>query len=249
MIDHFNLPVSDLARSRAFYAAVLACLDSRPLGRDGDAEGFGSDTWGFGIVYTTAPIAPLHVGFRASSRAAVDAFFRAALEQGAVSNGDPGLRPDYDPDYYAAYVLDPDGHRIEAVCRQPEARLHILRIDSVTVDAAHPTGLARFWAAALPGYAVRVYDATETARLAALGLTPETDPVVMVDGPGPTLCFQRMPGQTAGRNRWHVDLRGGTVPDEVARLQRLGATVREVRDGWTTLLDPEGNPFCVIEPA
>jgi hypothetical protein len=122
------------------------------------------------------------------------------------------------------------------------------QIDSITVDADHPASLARFWAAALKGYEVRAYDEPEVARLAALGLTPETDPTVMVDGPGPTLCFQKMPGRTRGRNRWHLDLRGASRDVEVARLCALGATVREVRDGWTTLLDPEGNPFCVLDP-
>ena len=122
------------------------------------------------------------------------------------------------------------------------------RIDSITVDAQHPASLARFWAAALEGYAVRAYDQAEIAKLAALGFTPETDPTVMVDGPGPTLCFQKMPGQTSGRNRWHIDLRGASREGEVARLCELGATVREVRESWTTLLDPEGNPFCVLDP-
>ena len=121
------------------------------------------------------------------------------------------------------------------------------RIDSITVDAEHPASLARFWAAVLEGYAVRAYDEAEVARLATLGLTPETDPTVMVDGPGPTLCFQKMPGKTSGRNRWHIDLRGASRESEVARLCGLGAKVREVRDGWTTLLDPEGNAFCVLE--
>jgi hypothetical protein len=81
------------------------------------------------------------------------------------------------------------------------------RIDSITVDARHPASLARFWAAALEGYAVRAYDEAERTRLAAQGFTPETDPTVRVDGPGPTLCFQRMPGRTRGRNRWHLDPR------------------------------------------
>ncbi len=122
------------------------------------------------------------------------------------------------------------------------------RIDSITVDAQHPASLARFWAAALEGYAVRAYDEAEIARLAALGLTPETDPTVMVDGPGPTLCFQRTPGRTKGRNRWHLDLAGASREAEVERLCTLGARVRDVHDGWTTLLDPEDNPFCVLEP-
>ena len=120
------------------------------------------------------------------------------------------------------------------------------RIETITVDAEHPASLARFWAAALEDYAVRAYDDAEIERLAALGLKPETDPTVMVDGPGPTLCFQKMPGKTSGRNRWHIDLRGTSRRSEVDRLCKLGASVREVHDGWTTLLDPEGNPFCVL---
>lgn len=121
-------------------------------------------------------------------------------------------------------------------------------LHSITVDAAHPAALARFWAAALEGYAVRAYDAAEVARLAERGLTPETDPTVMVDGPGPSLCFQQMPGRTEGRNRWHVDLVAASREAEVERLCALGARVRDVREGWTTLLDPEGNPFCVLDP-
>ena len=119
-------------------------------------------------------------------------------------------------------------------------------IDSITIDAAHPAALARFWAAVLEGYAVRAYDDAEIARLAALGFTPETDPTVMVDGPGPTLCFQKMPGRTEGRNRWHLDLRAADRAAEVQRLVKLGAIVRDEHADWTTLLDPEGNPFCVL---
>ena len=121
------------------------------------------------------------------------------------------------------------------------------RIDSITVDAEHPASLARFWAEALEGYAVRAYDDAEIARLAYLGFTPETDPTVMVDGPGPTLCFQKMPGRTTVRNRWHLDLVGVRREAEVERLCALGARVRDVGDDWTTLLDPEDNPFCVLD--
>lgn len=121
------------------------------------------------------------------------------------------------------------------------------RLASITVDAQRPAALARFWAAALEGYAVRAYDPAELARLTATGRTPETDPIVMVDGPGPTLCFIEMPGRTQGRNRWHLDLRGVSREAEVARLCALGARVREVRETWTTLLDPEDNPFCVLD--
>src|SRR5689334_25411889 len=84
---------------------------------DGDAVGFGADTWAFGIVAAKLPLPHLHLACRATSREAVDQFFQAALIAGGRSNGSPGIRTAYDPSYYAAFVLDPDGHNIEAVCR------------------------------------------------------------------------------------------------------------------------------------
>lgn len=122
------------------------------------------------------------------------------------------------------------------------------RLRDIVIDSQHPAKLARFWAAALDGYEVRAYDQAELARLAALGFTPETDPSVMVDGPGPTLCFQAAPGTTVGRNRLHFDLMGGPRETEIERLLALGATVRDSHASHTTLLDPEGNPFCVLDP-
>jgi len=117
VIDHFNLPVLDLARSRSFYERVLAPLESRFLVEDGQAIGFGGATWQFGIVATPSPIPKLHVAFQARSRDAVDAFYNEALAAGAKSNGCPGVRHQYDPHFYAAFVLDPDGHNVEAVFR------------------------------------------------------------------------------------------------------------------------------------
>src|SRR4029450_2037843 len=121
-------------------------------------------------------------------------------------------------------------------------------IRKIVFDCESAPRLARFWAQILDGYAVRPYDQTEIERLATLGLTPETDPTVMVDGPGPTLCFQKVPGRTRGRNRWHLDVVGASRAAEAARLCALGAKVRDGHEAWTTLLDPEGNPFCVLEP-
>ncbi len=118
MIDHFNLPVSDLDRSRSFYERVIEPLGVRVLGQDGQAIGFGAASWAFGIIATSPPFPTLHLAFTAASRADVDGFYAAALFVGARPNGSPGLRPEYDPDYYAAFVLDPDGHNIEAVCRK-----------------------------------------------------------------------------------------------------------------------------------
>jgi hypothetical protein len=120
-------------------------------------------------------------------------------------------------------------------------------LKEIVFDTGHPARLARFWAAALDGYAVRAYDAAEIARLAARGLTPESDPAVAVDGPGPTLFFQKS-GRAAAPGRLHLDLRGGPRAAEVARLEALGATVRDVHPRWTVMLDPEGNRFCVQDP-
>lgn len=117
MIDHFNLPVRDLGRSRRFYELSLAPLGFHFILQDGEAVGFGADSWRFGIVATPPPFPKLHLAFTAGSWADVDRFFEAATSAGAEPNGRPGIRAHYDPEYYAAFVLDPDGHNIEAVCR------------------------------------------------------------------------------------------------------------------------------------
>ena len=122
------------------------------------------------------------------------------------------------------------------------------RLKDIVIDADHPAALARFWAAALDGYAVAPYDDAEIARLAALGLTPETDTSVMVEGPGPRLCFHLMPGPRSERNRLHLDVVADHREAEIARLIGLGASRAREGDGYTVLRDPEGNPFCVVDP-
>ncbi|MEJ2086997.1 MAG: VOC family protein [Gammaproteobacteria bacterium] len=122
------------------------------------------------------------------------------------------------------------------------------KLSEIVIDSLHPAGLARFWAAALTGYHVRPYDEAEVARLTEQGLTPETDPAVAVDGPGPTLFFQLTGEAKTMRNRVHVDLLETDRPAEVARLVALGATVRDVHEHHTVMLDPEGNEFCVRDP-
>jgi hypothetical protein len=119
------------------------------------------------------------------------------------------------------------------------------RIREIVIDSMRPAVLARFWAAALDGYEVRSYDAAEMARLAELGLTPDTDPTVLIDGPGPILCFQQARSEKCGRNRLHLDLVGGARNDEVARFVALGARMREAHEHHTVMLDPEGNEFCI----
>jgi catechol 2,3-dioxygenase-like lactoylglutathione lyase family enzyme len=128
MIDHTGITVSDFGKSKAFYVQALGpigytLLAEIPAAVTGhtDVAGFGEapkpDFW---ISRGSANKPPIHVAFRVNSRAMVDAFYRAALAAGGVDNGGPGLRPHYHPHYYGAFVLDPDGHNIEAVCHAPE---------------------------------------------------------------------------------------------------------------------------------
>lgn len=128
MIDHTGLLVSDFARSKAFYVAALAPLGYGVL-MELTKEMVGADVAGFGEVATGKPdfwVAQgepnkpaIHIAFRAENRALVDAFYKAALAAGGQDNGPPGTRPHYHANYYGAFVRDPDGHNIEAVCHTP----------------------------------------------------------------------------------------------------------------------------------
>lgn len=124
MFDHIEIKVIDLAASKKFYTSALASLGIKVLlDTDGMAGfGTGSVVGGDGkarvefLLEGGAPTKPLlHIAFKAPSRAAVDAFYNAATAAGGTSNGAAGLRQSYHPSYYAAFVLDPDGHNIEAV--------------------------------------------------------------------------------------------------------------------------------------
>ena len=120
MIDHTGVPVKDVAKSKAFYRAALAPLGYSMLMEFEEAAGFGvapkPDFWiGEGVAGKSG----VHVAFRADTRAQVDAFYKAAIAAGGRDNGPPGLRPHYHANYYGAFVFDPDGHNIEAVCHAP----------------------------------------------------------------------------------------------------------------------------------
>lgn len=122
MFDHVKFGVSDYEASKAFFLKAL-----QPLGVTVSAEGepsYGIELVAQGPVslilfQTTEKPAHLHLAFTAETREQVDAFYEAALAAGGKDNGPPGLRPRYHPDYYAAFVIAPDGHNVEAVCHAP----------------------------------------------------------------------------------------------------------------------------------
>ena len=124
MIDHTGVSVANVAKSKAFYRTALAPLGYELVMEWETFAGFGvppkPDFWiGEGMPNSPPNSPPVHVAFRADTRAHVDAFYRAAIAAGGKDNGAPGLRPHYHANYYGAFVLDPDGHNIEAVCHAP----------------------------------------------------------------------------------------------------------------------------------
>lgn len=127
MLDHVGFPVKDFPRSREFYSKTLAVLGikiqlERSLSDDGSDgyAGFGIDRPQFWVGTGEALKGRLHVAFAAKDREEVRAFYAAAIAAGGIDNGPPGLRPHYHENYFAAFVLDPDGHNVEAVYHLPE---------------------------------------------------------------------------------------------------------------------------------
>ena len=127
MIDHIGFSVSNLKRSVAFYKAALAPLGvtlmvelDKDMTGGYEGAGFGSDNKPYFWIGTGKPVkSHTHVAFLAKDRAAVAAFYESAIKAGGKDNALPGLRPHYHKDYFGAFVLDPDGHNIEAVCHRP----------------------------------------------------------------------------------------------------------------------------------
>ncbi len=122
MFDHVVFGVSDYAASKAFFLAALeplgvAVVQEGPLGIELSTDGKVS----LCLFQSDEKPAHLHLAFRAEDRAQVEAFHRAALQAGGTDNGGPGLRPRYHANYYAAFVIGPDGHNVEVVCHDPEA--------------------------------------------------------------------------------------------------------------------------------
>jgi len=127
MLDHVGILVADWTRARAFYDAAFAplgysMLAEVPVEATGGVRvgGYGKDKPDFWLTENAEPGHGRHYAFAAASRAAVDAFYAAALAAGGTDNGPPGLRPQYHAGYYGAFVIDPDGNNVEAVCHVPE---------------------------------------------------------------------------------------------------------------------------------
>lgn len=128
MIDHTGLNVSNPEKSRTFYEKALAALGYQVLAEIPKEHTGGLVVLGFGVspkpdfwVAEGKPNEPrIHIAFRAANHAEVDAFYAAAIAAGGKDNGNPGPRPHYHANYYGAFVLDPDGHNVEAVCHEPQ---------------------------------------------------------------------------------------------------------------------------------
>ncbi len=121
MINHISIGSADLAKSRKFYDATLKPLGYSCLTKDDTSAGYGDADVRFWVLKSGRPVAPnaesgLHLCFDAPTRKSVDAFYKAALTAGGKDNGKPGVRESYGPTYYAAFVIDPDGYRVEAYC-------------------------------------------------------------------------------------------------------------------------------------
>jgi len=119
IIDHIGIAISDYDKSKLFYQSVLATLGIELVIEVQGWAGFGkkgkAEFW-FGPDEKTQE--PMHIAFAAKSRQQVDEFYKAAIAAGGLDNGKPGVREIYHPNYYGAFVIDPDGHNIEAVCHQ-----------------------------------------------------------------------------------------------------------------------------------
>ena len=117
MIDHIGIPISDIARSKQFFIAALAPLGYKVIRDLGEAVGMGTETRADFWMGKAQPGSPSHICIFRAGAGLVDAFYQAAIAAGGRDNGKPGIRAQYAPNYYGAFVFDPDGNNIEVVCQ------------------------------------------------------------------------------------------------------------------------------------
>jgi uncharacterized protein (DUF1330 family)/catechol 2,3-dioxygenase-like lactoylglutathione lyase family enzyme len=153
MFDHVSLKVSDFRKSLAFYRAALGALgyEAQALDEAGKSVGFGPAGRIALWLAEGSPSSAVHLAFRGRDRASVASFHAAALRSGGKSNGEPGLRPDYAKDYYAAFVLDPDGNNLEAVTHEADKPVYYIGCYDI-VDPARFAKYPQFVLALLPKY-------------------------------------------------------------------------------------------------
>src|SRR4051794_22372117 len=149
VFDHVAVAVSDLAESERFYRTVLSVLGVEPS--HADAELVEWEDWDIGLTDREHPVTcGLHVGFRAPTREAVDAFWRAGIEAGFRDDGAPGPRAIYRPDYYGGFLLDPDGNSAEAVHDERSSPVPSGRVDHLWIRVADLEASKRFYATIAP---------------------------------------------------------------------------------------------------
>jgi catechol 2,3-dioxygenase-like lactoylglutathione lyase family enzyme len=176
VFDHVGIAVSDLAASERFYRTVLGALGAEP--GHADAELVEWEDWDIGPTDAAHALTRgLHVGFRARDRAQVDAFWQAGIDAGYRDDGAPGVRARYGPDYYGAFLLDPDGHSVEAVHDDAEATVPAGQIDHLWLRVADLEAAKRFYVTIAPH--------------AGLRLTHEEPGRVRLSGPDFTLSLVR----------------------------------------------------------
>jgi len=155
VFDHVGIAVADLAASERFYRTVLSALGAEPS--HADAEIVEWEDWDIMPPDREHPVTRgLHVGFRAPSRAAVDAFWQAGIDAGYRGDGAPGPRPVYGPDYYGGFLLDPDGNSVEAVHTEREDPVPDGCVDHLWLRVRDPAASKRFYATIAPHAGLRI---------------------------------------------------------------------------------------------
>ncbi len=155
MFDHVGIRNADLAASERFYRAVLSVLGVQPSYAGTDMVGW--EDWWIGAIDGEHPLTRgLHVGLRARDRAQVDAFWQAGIDAGYDSDGEPGPRAQYDPTYYGAFLLDPDGNSVEAVHYDREHAVPVGHVDHLWLRVRDPQASRRFYTAIAPHAGLRL---------------------------------------------------------------------------------------------